>query len=71
MGLEIIHRQGDVFTLFELLEVFNHELCIERVGMVVVDLGALGRGELVVISVIGIVGDDRDALGPNAFEDDV
>ena len=59
---EVIDRLLDCMSCLELLELCNQELVLEGIRMVVVELRALLEGHIVMGTVVGVLGDDRDLV---------
>ena len=47
----------------------NEQIGFERIGMVVIERGALFEAQVVAIAVIAIVIEERDLLGAQAVDD--
>lgn len=71
MGFEIVHRQLDRLPLFELLDVFDHQLRVQRIRVVEIDDFALGDGQVLEILVVGIVRQVGDMLCADPAQDHV
>ena len=60
MDGEIIDRTFDFLTVFQCFQVFDHEICVKSVWMVVVQTASFFIAHLVVGFVVIIVFDDGD-----------
>jgi hypothetical protein len=49
--------------------MLHQKFRLQRVGMVIIDLGAFFRRQVTVIAVVGIVGNVSHMLGPNPLQD--
>ena len=71
VGGEVIDRDVHRLSTLQALQVPDQQLGFERVGMVEVDDVALGVGQVGQIAVVGVVGQECDALRSNSRQDDV
>ena len=55
---KIIHRPFDAFSLCKLFDMLNHQIRIERVWMVIVEMLPLFKRNIIVLLVIKIMADD-------------
>lgn len=63
VGSEVVDRGVDCLPDCERVEMGEEQLGVERVGVVVVDHGPVGRGEVPMIAVVGVEGQYRGSVG--------
>jgi hypothetical protein len=61
VGRKVVDRNFDYLPFTQKIEVFDQELGLEGIRMVVVDCRPFREHELGSVSVVGIVLDDRDS----------
>ncbi len=65
----IVHRAVDGTACFQLLQVIDEQGVVEGVRMVVVQLAALLKGQVVVALVVTVVGDETHFVLPETLLD--
>jgi hypothetical protein len=63
----IVHRAVDGAACLQLLQVVDEQCVVEGVRVVVVQLAALFKGQLVVTLVVAVVGDQPHLVLPKAL----
>ncbi len=69
MPREVVHGRFDRPSGAQLVQVAHQQVGLERVGMVVVERGALFEPEIVAIAIVPIVLEDRDLVIADALDD--
>ena len=66
---EVVERRLDGAAGLELGDVPDHQVGLERVGMVLVERGAILEPQIEPVAVVAIVIEDRDRVGPERLDD--
>ena len=66
---EVVERRFDRAAGLQLGDVPDHQVGLERVGMVVVERGAILEPQVEAIAVVAIVVEDGDAVGAERLDD--
>ncbi len=69
MVCEIVGRRFDVASRAETADVLDQQVRLERVGVVVVQRGALLEAQIVAVAVVPVVFEDGHLLRAQAFDD--
>jgi len=66
---EVVFGRIDRAPVLQLADVVDEQIGLERVGMVVVERGALLEAEIVAVAIVAVVVEDHHIVGAEALDD--